>query len=65
MVRNSIFLLTIFALSVIGISKLATAHVGRASPQNVTVIYQTAFAGSKHRLIVEHCANENCSDTAQ
>ena len=65
MIKYSIFVLTIVALAVFGVSKLATAQVSLDTPRNVTVIYQTAFADGSHPLVLEHCAKEDCSDTAQ
>ena len=65
MIKYSIILLTIVALAVFGLSKLATAQIGLDTPRNVTVIYQTAFADGGHPIVLEHCAKEDCSDTAQ
>ena len=65
MIKYSIFLLTIVALAVFGVSKLATAQVSLETPRNVTVVYQTAFAEGSHPLVLEPCAKEDCSDTAQ
>ena len=65
MIKYSIFLLTIVALAVFGLSKLATAQIGLDTPRNVTVIYQTAFADGSHPIVLKRCAKEDCSDTAQ
>ena len=65
MTHYSIVLLMIVALAVFGLSKLATAQVGLETPRNVTVIYQTAFADGSHPIVLERCAKEDCSDTAQ
>ena len=65
MIKYSIFLLTIVALAAFGLSKLATAQGGLETPRNVTVIYETAFEDGSHPLVLERCAKEDCSDTAQ
>ena len=65
MTHYSIFLLTIVALAVFGLSKLATAQVSLDTPRNVTVIYQSAFAEGSHPIVLQRCAKEDCSDTAQ
>jgi hypothetical protein len=65
MIRYSIFLATIFALAIVGLTKLAPAQDAMANPNNVTVVYKTAFANSSHPLVLEVCAKEDCSDTAQ
>ena len=65
MIQYSIFLLTIVAMAVLGISKLATAQVGLDTPRNGTVVYQTTFIDSNHPLVFARCAKEDCSDTAQ
>jgi len=65
MIRYSIFLATVFALAIVGLTKLAPAQDATANAQNVTVVYKTAFAKSSHPLVLEVCAKEDCSDTAQ
>ena len=65
MTHYSIFLLTIVALAVFGLSKLATAQVSLDTPRNVTVIYQSAFVEGSHPIVLQRCAKEDCSDTAQ
>lgn len=65
MIRYSLFLATVFALGIVGLTKLAPAEAGLANPHNVTVAYRTAFANSSHPLILEACSTEDCSDTAQ
>ena len=65
MIRYSLFLAAIFALAIVGLTKLAPAQAGMENPQNVTVIYRTAFANGTHPLVLEACAKEDCSDTAQ
>ena len=65
MIKYSIFLLTIVALAVFGLSKLATAQVGLDIPRDVTVIYQTASSEGSRPIVLERCAKEDCSDTAQ
>ena len=61
----SIFLIAIVTLTVFGISKLATAEVGLGYPRNVTVIYQSASLDTKHLIVLERCAKEDCSDTPE
>lgn len=63
MIRYTIFLAAISGLAIMGLTKLAPAQVGIGSPKNVTVVYQTAFAGGTHPLVFESCAKEDCSDT--
>ena len=65
MIKYSIFLLTIVTLAVFGVSKLATAEISLDTPRNVTVVYQTAFSEGNHPIVLERCAKEDCSDTAQ
>ena len=65
MIRYSIFLLTIVALAVFSLSKLATAQASFDNPRNVTVVYKTAFSGGNHPVVLERCAKEDCSDTTQ
>ena len=65
MIHYSIFLLTIVASAVLGVSKLTTVQVSLDTPRNVTVIYKTVVADGSHRLVLERCAKEDCSDTAQ
>ena len=65
MIRYSIFLLTIVALAAFGLSKLATAQASLDNPGNVTVIYQTAFSGGNHPVVLEACAKEDCSDATE
>lgn len=65
MIRYSIFLLMIVGVTAFGFSKLATAQASLTSLGNVTVIYQTAFSDGNHPVVLERCANEDCSDTNQ
>jgi hypothetical protein len=65
MIRYSLFLATVFAMGIAGLTKLAPAQTGIESQHNVTVVYRTAFANSTHPLILESCSLEDCSDTAQ
>ena len=65
MIKYSFFLLATVTLAVIGVSKLATAQGSLDTPRNVTVIYQTAFSGGSHPIVLERWAKEDCSDTAQ
>lgn len=59
MIRYSIFLLTIVALAAFGLSKLATAQASQHNQKNVSVIYQTAFAGGTHPIVLERCAKNS------
>ena len=63
MIRYTIFLAAISGLAILGLTKLAPAQAGMENPKNVTVVYQTAFAGGTHPLVLERCAKEDCSDT--
>lgn len=65
MIRYSIFLAAVFGLAIVGLSKLAPAQSSLGNPKNVTVIYQVAFSGGTHPVVLESCAKEDCSDTAQ
>ena len=65
MIHYSIFLLTLVVLAVLGLSKLATAQVSLDTQRNVTVFYKTVVADGSHRLVLERCAKEDCSDTTQ
>jgi hypothetical protein len=65
MIRYSLFLAAVFAMGIVGLTKLAPAETAMANPHNVTVVYRTAFANSSHPLILEACSSEDCSDTAQ
>ena len=65
MIQYSIFLLTTVALAIFGVSKFTTAQASHDVSRNVTVIYQTAFLEGHHPLVLERCAEEDCSDTAQ
>ena len=65
MIRYSMFLAVIFAMAIVGLTKLAPAQAGMENPRNMTVIYRTAFANGSHPLVLEACAKEDCSDTTQ
>ena len=65
MIRYSIFLVAVFSLAIVGLSKLAPAQGNMDNPKNVTVIYQTAFSGGNHPVVLEACAKEDCSDTTE
>ena len=65
MIHYSFFVLTIVALTVFNVLKLATAQNNLDTSRNVTVVYQTAFSESNYPFILERCAQEDCFDTAQ
>jgi hypothetical protein len=65
MIRYSIFLAAVFSLAIFGLTKLAPAHTSMEGNLNQTVVYKTAFAGGTHPIVIEPCAKEDCSDTAQ
>ncbi len=65
MIRYSLFLTVVFGLAIFGLTKLAPAHSADTNMNNVTVIYQSTGTSGSHPVVLQSCAKEDCSDTAQ
>jgi hypothetical protein len=61
---------TLFVLAIVGSAATAVASINPkadvvVSNRNVTVIEKNEFWPMEGKLVVEHCAVEDCSDTPQ
>jgi hypothetical protein len=63
MIRYSIFIITVLATAATALASVKPLTDFAIDPTAVTVIYKNLHVAPAHKIVLEKCALEDCSDT--